>query len=104
MKDSIRRLIHRITGRHPWRFVPGYEQHGTVTPSLLLCDACEVCLKIDLPAGHPDSLTAELTKHGEEILAHLDAETWPEAARTDRCRDVLERMFPLDHLPRGEAA
>jgi hypothetical protein len=99
VKDRILRLIHRITRRHPWRFVPGYEQHGTVTPTLLLCDTCEVCQKVDLPAGHPDSLTAELSKHDEALLARLDAETWPETARLGRCRDVLERLFPLDYLP-----
>jgi hypothetical protein len=104
VKDRIRRLWHRAIRQHPWRFVPGYEQHGTVTPTLLVCDPCEVCIKVTLPAGHPDSLTAELTKQEEALLARLDAETWPKTARTGRCRDVLERMFPLDYLPRGEAA
>jgi hypothetical protein len=44
-------------------------------------------------------LTAELSKHDEALLARLDAETWPETARLGRCRDVLERLFPLDYLP-----
>lgn len=100
---KVRRVWHRIRRNHPWRFVPGYEQHGTVTPSLILCDTCEVCKEITLPAGHPESLTAELDEHEEALLARLDAETWHKAARTNRCRDVLERVYPLNYLRPGEA-
>ncbi len=98
-----RRLWHRVRRTHPFRFVPGYEQHGTVTPSLLVCDTCEVAIVVQLPAGHPESLTAELTAEQEALLARIEAAEWPETADIDHCHDVLERVFPLDYLRPGEA-
>lgn len=100
---TLRRVWHRIRRNHPWRFVPGYEQHGTTTPSLMLCDTCEVAIEVRLPAGHPESLTAELTEEQEALLARIDATEWPETADVDHCRDVLERVYPLDYLRPGEA-
>jgi hypothetical protein len=34
-----------------------------------------------LPAGHPESLTTELTPTEEALLARYDAELWPEEAK-----------------------
>jgi len=98
-----RRIWHRLRRNRPWRFVPGYEQHGTVTPSLLVCDTCDTVTVVQLPARHPESLTAELTEDQESLLARIEAAEWPETADIDHCRDVLERMFPLDYLRPGEA-
>lgn len=103
MNITLRRFWHRIRRHHPWRFVPGYEQHGTVTPAMLLCDTCEIGKPIDVPHGSNESLTAELDEAQEALLAQIDAAEWPKDADTLRCRDVLERVFPLDYLRFGEA-
>ena len=102
MNTTVIRLLHRFRRTHPWRFVPGYEQHGTTTPSLLVCDNCEVAIEVTLPPGHPESLTAELTAAEEMTLGEIEASEWPETADLDHCRDVLERVYPLDYLRPGD--
>lgn len=101
---NLRRVWHRIRRTHPWRFVPGYEQRGTIHHSSLVCDTCDIVQAVTLAPGHPESLTAELTDEQEATLARIEATEWPETADTDHCRDVLERIYPLDYLRPGEAA
>ena len=100
---NLRQVWHRIRRTHPWRFVPGYECHGKTYPATLVCDPCDIVQAITLAPGHPESLTAELPEDQEALLARIDATEWPETADIDHCRDVLERVFPLDYLRPGDA-
>ncbi|MFG2001639.1 hypothetical protein ACGFNU_21055 [Spirillospora sp. NPDC048911] len=91
--NILRRLWHRITGRHTRRFVPGYVHHGHTYPAALVCDPCELHIAVALAPANPESLTRSLEPGEEDFLAELDAQLWPEAADTTWCRDVLDRMF-----------
>lgn len=101
---NTRRVWHRVRRTHPWRFVPGYELRGTIHHASLVCDTCDIVQAVTLAPGHPESLTAELTEEQEVLLARVEATEWPETADIDHCRDVLERIYPLDYLRPGEAA
>lgn len=103
MNELLRTVWHMVRRRHPWRFVPGYEQQRVSQPALLVCDTCGIVRSVALAPGHPESLTAELPAEQEALLAEIEATLWPEESDVDRCRDVLERIFPLDWLRPGEA-
>lgn len=49
-------------------------------PAFEVCDQCDAFRPIVLPDGHPESLTAELTREEEDYLGWLADQLWPEVA------------------------
>lgn len=80
MRKTLYRVLHALTSRHPWRVSPGCTVHGQTLPAFEVCDQCDAFRPIVLPDGHPESLTAELTREEEDYLGWLADQLWPEVA------------------------
>ncbi|TYK45118.1 hypothetical protein [Actinomadura decatromicini] len=81
--NILRRLIHALTGRHPWQIQPADRDiTGRVLGPWRYCPICgtTVVLLNEPPADHPESMTAELPPEQEEWLAAVDRELWAKEA------------------------
>lgn len=68
---------------HGWRYQPGIQVRGETYGPYRACRHCgtNIVLAVEPPAGHPDSMTRELSRQDEEWLAALDHELFPEETR-----------------------
>lgn len=66
--------------RHRWEIHPAQTNSSGTYGPYQMCKRCQKFYPV-IPAGHPESLTAELTPTEEAALAELDARLWPEEAK-----------------------
>ncbi|WP_329521101.1 hypothetical protein [Spirillospora sp. NBC_01491] len=102
MVTALRRLIHRLTGRHAWRVQEAETAAGRVYGPWLHCSVCgtTLVLQAEPPFEHPDSMTVELPEVDEEWLADLASRTWPSSARAE----AIDVATAWTRLANGEAA
>lgn len=94
--NTINRILHTVTGRHTWHVHPGYTYRGQAYPAFEVCDRCGTFRPIVLPERHPESMTVELTREEEFLLAVYADELWPEVADREMADAAHTNVFGDD--------
>ena len=77
---------------HDWERMSA-DDPRRIDPALHHCTRCSIIRRDDEPpAGHPDSMTVVLDDAAEELLAELDARTWPEDAEDGDLAPTIDRL------------
>ena len=73
--------VNCFTRDHELREEPAIDRDGRVYGPFLVCDTCgDARLLQPPPEDHPDSMTVELPREQEALLARYDAELFPQEA------------------------
>lgn len=77
---------------HDWQRMSA-DDVRRVDPALFHCVRCTLIRRDDEPpSGHPDSMSAVLDGDDEELLAELDAATWPDEAEDGDLAATIDRL------------